>query len=58
MISSHQKVAIINGRQVMLGEEINGATLTKIDHQKVELEYQDQTITLSLQRYFISHIKD
>ncbi|MDC9725157.1 MAG: hypothetical protein PSN44_04470 [Gammaproteobacteria bacterium] len=57
IISPHLKLAIINGRQLKLGENINGATLKRIEHQKVELSYQDQTITLLLHHSFISQIK-
>ncbi|NOQ94050.1 MAG: hypothetical protein GQ547_05365 [Methylophaga sp.] len=57
IISPHLKLAIINGRQLKLGESINGATLKRIEHQQVELSYQEQTITLLLHHSFISQIK-
>jgi len=57
IISPHLKVAIINDRQLKVGEEINGAVVKNISHQKVELVYQKQTITLLLHHSFISQIK-
>jgi len=57
IISPHLKIAIINGRQLKIGEKINGAELKHIEHQKVELSYQDQIITLLLHHSFISQIK-
>ena len=57
LISPRQKVAIINGKQLEIGEEINGATVNKIDHQYVELSYKNEIIILSLHKSFISQIK-
>ena len=57
IISPSLKIAIINGRQLKLGENINGAILKKIEHQEVALNYQGQTITLLLHHSFISQIK-
>jgi len=57
MISPHLEVAIINGKQLKVGEEINGAILKRIDHQQVELSYEEKTITLILHHSFISQIK-
>ena len=57
LISPYQKVAIINGQHLKLNEEIDGATIKRITHQQVDLDYQGQIITLSLHRSFISQIK-
>jgi len=57
IISPHLEVAIINGKQLKVGEDINGAVLKRIGHQQVELSYEDQTITLILHHSFISQIK-
>jgi len=57
MISPHLKIAIINGKQLKVGDEINGAIIKKIDHQKVSLHYNEETITLLLHHSFISQIK-
>jgi len=56
LISPHLEVAIINGKQLKIGDEINGAILKKIDHQKVTLQYEKETITLLLHHSFISQI--
>ncbi len=57
IISPSLKIAIINGRQLKLGESINGAILKNIKHQEVILDYQGETITLLLHHSFISQIK-
>jgi len=57
IISPHLKVAIINGKQLKIGDEINGAILKQIGHQEVSLRYEEQTITLLLHHSFISQIK-
>jgi len=58
LISPYQKIAIINGKQLKVGEEINQAIIKYITHQQVTLSYQEKIITLSLQKSFISQIKD
>lgn len=57
LISSRQQLAIINGVQLAIGEEINGAILKQINHQQVMLSYQNELITLSLHKSFISQIR-
>lgn len=57
IISPYLKIAIINGKQLEVGEEINNATVKHIGHQQVNLSYQDKIITLSLHQSFISQIK-
>lgn len=57
LISPSHKLAIINGKQLNLGDEINGAIVKKIAHQQVMLSYQNEIVTLSLHQSFISQIK-
>ncbi|MFW5450160.1 MAG: hypothetical protein ACKE9I_01065 [Methylophagaceae bacterium] len=57
LISPYQMIAIINGKHLTIGDEINGATLVKIDHQQVELLAQNELIVLSLERSFISQLQ-
>ncbi len=57
LISPYQMIAIINGKHLTIGDEINGATLVKIDHQRVELLAQNELIVLSLERSFISQLQ-
>lgn len=57
LISPQQRLAVINGKTLAVGDEINGATVTIIDHQSVELSVGDKTTILSLQKSFIEHIK-
>lgn len=57
LIDSYQKIAMINGQQLVIGDEIDGAELIEIAHQFVTLRYQDELITLNLHQSFISQIK-
>ncbi|OUR72048.1 hypothetical protein A9Q92_07735 [Methylophaga sp. 42_8_T64] len=57
LISPQHKIAIINNRQLIVGEEIDGAVIKEISHQNVKLQYQEQLITLDLHRSFISKMK-
>ena len=57
IISSYQKLAMINGKRLAIGDDINEATLLDIDHQKVKLRYEGKVITLTLYNSFISEIK-
>jgi len=57
LISPYQKIAIINGQHLKINEKIDGATIKRITHQHVDLDYQGQIITLSLHQSFISQIK-
>lgn len=56
IISPYQKIAVINGKQFKVGDKINGATIERILHQHVILNYQGKKIDLSLQSSFISQI--
>jgi len=57
LIDPYRKIAIINGQQLLIGDEINGAEVVKISHQSVKLRYQDELITIDLHSSFISKIK-
>lgn len=57
LINSFQKLAIINGTQVSVGDEINGAKVINIDHQMVTLNYQGRVFPIVLHRSFISEIE-
>ena len=57
IISPVRKLAIINGKKLSIGEEINGAILMSIEHQQVKLSYENEIITLRLHHSFISQLK-
>jgi hypothetical protein len=57
IISPTQRLAIINGKRLSLGDDINGATLLEIGHQKVKLRYEGKVVTLALHNSFISKVK-
>ena len=57
IISPDRKMAIINGRILSIGDEINGATLMTIGHQQVQLSHENEIIMLSLHHSFISQLK-
>jgi len=57
LIDPYQKIAIINGQQLVIGDEINEAELVEISHQYVKLRFQGELITIDLHRSFISQIK-
>ena len=57
IISPYLRIAIINGKQVKIGEKISNAKVKSIEHQQVKLSYQSEIITLSLHRSFISELK-
>jgi len=57
IISPYQRLAIINGKRLAIGDDINDATLLNIDHQKVKIRYEGKVITLTLHNSFISKIK-
>ena len=56
LVSPQQRLAVINGKTLTVGEEINGATVTAIDHQSVELTIGDKKTILNLQKSFIGHM--
>lgn len=57
MIDPYKELAVINGRQVQIGDEINGATIVTITHQEVELLADKTLIVLSLDKPSISRFK-
>jgi hypothetical protein len=57
VISPDRELAIINGKVLSVGDEINGATLMTIEHQQVKLSYKNETIRLRLHHSFISQLK-
>ncbi len=57
LIDPYRKIAIINGQQLVIGDEINEAEVIEISHQSVKLRYQNELITINLHRSFISEIK-
>jgi hypothetical protein len=48
LVSPYQEVAIINGIQLTVGDEINGATILTITHNQVELLANKQPILLTI----------
>jgi len=48
LIDPYRELAVINGKQVEVGDEINGATVVAITHQQVELLADKKLIVLSL----------
>ena len=58
LLDPYQKVAIINGQQLFIGEIIDDAELIEITHHHVKLRYQGEFIVLNLKHpSFISHVK-
>lgn len=59
LVSPSHKVAIINGVQFKVGDELtDGSILKSITHQQVKIQQQDGSIvTLTLQKSFISNMK-
>lgn len=48
LISDHRKVAIINGRPVSIGDQVDGARVTHIDKESVQLTGLNQHIRLHM----------
>ena len=48
LISSQRSVAIINGERVTVGAQVDGATIRKIEKNRVELVSNGRVITLNL----------
>ncbi|MDF1589155.1 MAG: hypothetical protein P1P93_08390 [Gammaproteobacteria bacterium] len=57
VVDSYKQIAVINGKQVQIGDEINGATIMTISHQKVELLADNKRIELSLDKPMISRFQ-
>jgi hypothetical protein len=58
IVPNRRSLAIINGIQLHVGEEINGAIVIAIAHQYVRLRHQDTIVTLNLHKSFISDINN
>jgi len=57
LVSPHQKIAMINGKRVVVGDSIGGAEVMEIDHQEVILRIDGKLITVNLNNAFISSIQ-
>jgi len=58
LIDPYQKIAVINDKQLKIGEVINGAELIEIDHHHVKLRHQGEFIILDLEHStFLGQIK-
>lgn len=47
--SKEKPIAIINGKSLTLGKEINGAKITEIKENEVTLDFKDRDIILTLE---------
>ena len=58
LVSPYQKIAMINGKRLEVGDSINQAVVIAIDHQKVDLQHErdGSTFTIKLHNSFISKI--
>lgn len=57
LIDPYQQLAVINGKQLTVGEEVESAELVEIGHQYVKLRFQEDIITLELHNSFISKLR-
>jgi hypothetical protein len=57
LVSQYQKIAMINGKRLQVGDVISGAEVVKIDHQKVDLLREGKIFTIKLYNSFISEVK-
>ncbi len=57
VVDPYKEIAVINGKQVHIGDEINGATVVTITDQKVELLADKSLIVLSLDKPMISRFQ-
>lgn len=56
LVSPYQRIAMINGKRLQVGDDINGAEVFNIDHQKVDLLRDGKIFTIKLSNSFISKI--
>ncbi len=56
LITPKDKIAIINGKQLHPGDDIDGATIIDIDYQQVILLYKKKKIKLTLRHSFIQEL--
>lgn len=57
LADSKRIIAIINGQQVRVGDEVDGAYVLKITHQQVTLKHNDKLFDLQLHKSFTSFMK-
>ncbi len=57
LADSTRILAIINGQQVRVGDEVDGAYVMKITHQEVTLKYDDKLFDIELHKSFMSSMK-
>lgn len=58
LVSPYQKIAMINGKRLEVGDSINQAVVIAIDHQKVDLQHESDgsVFTIKSHNSFISKI--
>jgi len=56
LVSPYQKIAMINGKRLQVGDEIHGAEVINIDHQKADLRLDGKVFTIKLYNSFISKV--
>lgn len=56
LVSQYQRIAMINGKRLQVGDVINEAEVVKIDHQKVDLLREGKVFTINLYNSFISKV--
>lgn len=49
-ISSERRVAVLNGKRVVAGDVVDGATVTAIANGRLHLDYKGRIITVPLHR--------
>jgi hypothetical protein len=56
-VHPYKQMAIINGVQLYIGDEVEGAMLMEIKHEQVILALDGITFSLELDKSFIDYIK-
>lgn len=57
LADSKRIMAIINGKQVVVGDEVDGAYVMKITHQQVTLKHDDELFDIKLHKSFTGFMK-
>lgn len=57
LADSKRIIAIINGQQVSVGDEVDGAYVMHINHQYVTLKHADTLFDIKLQQSFTTFMK-
>lgn len=57
LFSPYQRIAMINGKRLEVGDTIQGAEVMAIGHQKVNLRLDGKDFTIKLHNSFISNVK-